>query len=118
VFVGILRLSLHLPGAHSLKDKRKVVRSYKDRVRSRLQLSIAEVGDADRLQLATLAVVAVSPESETCYEMLANARNLASGLPEALLSDARERVLSMGDDGSAMLDDEPFHFSMRGPSGL
>jgi uncharacterized protein YlxP (DUF503 family) len=117
VFVGVLRLVLHLPQAHSLKDKRQVVRSFKDRVHSRLKLSVAEVGDADRLQAATLAVVAVSSDSAPCYEMLAQARNLAATLPEALLADARERVLSLGSDGSAMLDDEPFAFSKRGPVG-
>jgi hypothetical protein len=116
MFVGVLRLVLHLPGAHSLKDKRQVIRSFKDRVRSRLKLAVAEVGDADRHQLATLAVVAVSAESSTCYEMLANARNLASSLGEALLTDSRETVLSFDDDGQALMDAEPFSFSTRGPS--
>jgi uncharacterized protein YlxP (DUF503 family) len=115
VFVGVLRLVLHLPSAHSLKDKRQVVRSFKDKVRARLHLSVAEVGNADRLQVATLAVSAVSADSSVCYEQLANARNLAAQHASALLVDARERVLSLGDDGLAMLDDEPFAFSTRGP---
>lgn len=117
MFVGILRLVLHLPQAHSLKDKRHVVKSFKDRVQSRLKLSVAEVGDSDRLQVATVSVVAVSSEPSPCYELLASARNLAASLPEALLADARERVLSLGQDGSAMLDDEPFAFSTRGSLG-
>jgi uncharacterized protein YlxP (DUF503 family) len=114
MFVGVLRLVLHLPGAHSLKDKRQVVRSFKDRVRARLKLSVAEVGNADRHQLATLAVVAVSGESIAVHELLASARNLASGLSEALLSDSRETVVSFGDDGRVLLDEEPFSFSTRG----
>lgn len=104
-----------MPSARSLKDKRQVVRGFKDRVRARLHLSVAEVGNADRLQLATLAVSVVSADSSVCYEQLARARNLASEHASALLVDARERVLSLGDDGQAMLDDEPFAFSHRGP---
>lgn len=114
VFVGVLRLVLHLPSAHSLKDKRQVIRSFKDKVRARLQLSVAEVGDADRLQVATLAVSAVSAESRVCYEQLAHARNLAAEHGSAVLADARERVLSLGEDGLQMLDDEPFAFTKRG----
>ena len=44
MFVGVLRFSLEIVGARSLKDKRSVVRSLKDRVQSRLRVSIAEVG--------------------------------------------------------------------------
>lgn len=116
MFVGVLRLVLHLPGSRSLKDKRQIVRSLKDRVRSRLHLSVAEVGDPDRLQVATVAVVAVSNEAEGCYQQLGNARNLASQLPEALLSDVREDVVSYGADGARLSDSEPFAFSRRGPN--
>jgi uncharacterized protein YlxP (DUF503 family) len=114
MFVGVLRLVLHVPGAHSLKDKRQVVRSFKDRVRTRLGLSVAEVGDSERHQAATLAVVAVSGESSGVYEQLASARNLAANLSEALLSDAREVVLPFGVDGLSLLEQEPFSFSSRG----
>jgi uncharacterized protein len=115
VFVGVLRLVLHLPGAQSLKDKRQVVRSFKDKVRARLHLSVAEVGNADRLQVATLGVSVISADSSVCYDLMAQARNLAANLASALLADSRERVVSLGEDGLAMLDDEPFAFSTRGP---
>src|SRR5439155_15492856 len=47
MFVGVMKLSFHLPGARSLKDKRQVVRSFRDRVRARLDVSIAEVEHMD-----------------------------------------------------------------------
>ncbi|MGE3671001.1 MAG: DUF503 family protein, partial [Polyangiaceae bacterium] len=45
MFVGVARIVLRLPGSHSLKEKRRVVRSYKERLASRLPVSVAEGGE-------------------------------------------------------------------------
>jgi hypothetical protein len=58
--VGVLRISLLLRESHSLKDKRRVVRSIKDRVRARLNVAISEVSSQDLHQRADLAAVTVS----------------------------------------------------------
>ncbi|MCU0724454.1 MAG: DUF503 domain-containing protein [Planctomycetes bacterium] len=58
--VGVLRVSLLLRESHSLKDKRRVVRSIKDRVRARLNVAISEVASQDFHQRADLAAVTVS----------------------------------------------------------
>ena len=44
MYVGMARITLLLPDAHSLKDKRMVIRRIKDRVRERLGVFVAEVG--------------------------------------------------------------------------
>ena len=43
MFVGVLRLTFHIPHATSLKEKRSVVRKFRDRVRGKFDVSIAEV---------------------------------------------------------------------------
>ena len=58
--IAVLRVGLLIRESRSLKDKRRVVKSIKDRVRARLNVSIAEVGDADLRQRADLAAVTVS----------------------------------------------------------
>ncbi|MCA9632349.1 MAG: DUF503 domain-containing protein, partial [Myxococcales bacterium] len=45
MFVGVARIVLRLPGSRSLKDKRRVVRSYKERLASRFPVSVAEIGE-------------------------------------------------------------------------
>ena len=50
--VGIVRFELHLPAAQSLKDKRQVVRSMKERLRERVHASVAEVEYQDLWQRA------------------------------------------------------------------
>ncbi|HEX7077358.1 MAG TPA: DUF503 domain-containing protein [Candidatus Eisenbacteria bacterium] len=57
--VGVLRLELHLPAADSLKAKRSVVNRVKERVRSRFNAAISEVGNQDLWQRATIGVAVV-----------------------------------------------------------
>ena len=57
--VGIMSMRLHIPGAHSLKDKRRALRSVKDRLRSHYNVSVAEVDAHDVWQTAVLGVCAV-----------------------------------------------------------
>ena len=58
--IGVLTVRMSIPESHSLKDKRRVVKSVKDRVRARLNVSIAEVASQDLHQRADLAAATVS----------------------------------------------------------
>ncbi|NLE60031.1 MAG: DUF503 domain-containing protein, partial [Planctomycetes bacterium] len=58
--VGTLSLKLAIFGAYSLKDKRRVVNSLKDRLKGRFNVSVAEVGSLDRWQQAELGVAMVA----------------------------------------------------------
>jgi uncharacterized protein YlxP (DUF503 family) len=61
--VGSLRVRLLLRQARSLKDKRQVVRSIKDRLRNAFNVSVAEVEAQDHRQLAVLGLAMVSTET-------------------------------------------------------
>jgi uncharacterized protein len=58
--VALLTLELRIEGAHSLKDKRQVLRSLKDRLRSQFNVAVAELDHTDLWQRATLGVVSIS----------------------------------------------------------
>lgn len=58
--VGLLTLEIHLPYAHSLKEKRAVLRKIRDRLRARFNVAVAELDHQDVWQQATLGVVSVS----------------------------------------------------------
>lgn len=68
--VGLLTLEVHLPCAHSLKDKRQVLRSLKDRLRSHFNVAVAEVGHQDLWQRATVGVVSVSNDRTYLNQLL------------------------------------------------
>jgi len=102
MFVGVARLVLQIPGALSLKDRRRVVKSFKDRVRARLPVTVAEVGDVERYQLATLGVAVVSGDSERCREVLSRVRSLADQVGDAVLADVRSEIVSFGSGGQGI----------------
>ncbi|NOQ96617.1 MAG: DUF503 family protein [Calditrichae bacterium] len=58
--VGLLTLDLFLPYSSSLKEKRLVIKSIKDKVRNKFNVSIAEVDYQDKWQRARLGVVQVA----------------------------------------------------------
>jgi len=60
--IGLLQLDLHIPYAHSLKEKRMVVRSVKDRLRKRFNVSISELGHQELWQRAEIGVVSIGPD--------------------------------------------------------
>ena len=60
--VGIMSLRLAIPGAHSLKDKRRALRSIKDRLRSKFNVSVAEVDGQEYWQTAVLGVCALGTD--------------------------------------------------------
>src|SRR5690349_24069048 len=58
--IAFLTLELRIEGAHSLKDKRQVLRSLKDRLRSHFNVAVAELDHTDLWQRATVGVVSIS----------------------------------------------------------
>jgi uncharacterized protein YlxP (DUF503 family) len=68
-FVTLLTIELQIPCSQSLKDKRRVLRSLKDRIRSKFNASVAEVAYQDKWQRAVLAVCLVGSDK---HHLLAN----------------------------------------------
>jgi len=102
MFVGVARIVLQIPGARSLKDRRRVVKGLKDRARARLPISIAEIGDLERWQVATLGVSVVSNEAARCSEVLSHMASLAGSAHDALVADVATEIVSFGDGGTGI----------------
>lgn len=98
MFVGVLRLTFHIPAARSLKDKRVVVRKFRDRVRARFDVSIAEVEAHDLLQRAVFGVAVVSADASVCDGILNQIARSAELQEDALLTDRAMEIIPMGDD--------------------
>ncbi len=68
MIVGSLRVRLLVRDSHSLKDKRQVVRSIKDRLRNAFNVSIAEVDAEDHRQMIVLGLAMVANEARAVKE--------------------------------------------------
>jgi uncharacterized protein len=102
MYIGVLRLVFQIPGAASLKDRRRVVKSFKDRVRARFPVSIAEVGDLSRYQVAALGVAVVSNEASRCDEVLSAVAREAGRANDAVLADVATEIVPFGAGGSGV----------------
>lgn len=83
--VGVLTLELHIEYAHSLKDKRQVVKGLKDRLRQRFNVSVAEIGFEDVWQRCVVAVVTVSSDRKYAEGVLQAVENDAATVLGAIL---------------------------------
>ncbi len=70
MFIGVLRLTVHLPDPGSLKSKRHLLRSAIDRVKARFNVSIAEVAENDLWQKSVVGVAAVGNDHAFVNESL------------------------------------------------
>lgn len=78
--IGVLTLDLHIRHAHSLKDKRHVVRSLKDRLRARFNVATAEIDHQDSWQRAVIGVVTLSGHRSRVEEILQLAEREAANI--------------------------------------
>ena len=58
--IGLLTLDIYIADSHSLKDKRQVLRSLKDRLRGRFNVAVAELDHHDNWQRAQIGIVSIS----------------------------------------------------------
>jgi uncharacterized protein len=93
MYIGVCTIEMHIPQSGSLKTKRHSLRSIKDRIRSRFNVSVAEIDDNDLWQKASLAVAAVSNDKSHLNQMLDHVVNLVRSVPEVSLLDYHIEIL-------------------------
>jgi len=84
--VGLLHLDLHVAQAMSLKDKRRVIKSFKDRLSNGFNVSVAEVDALDSHRRAVLAVAMVGNDRRYVEGALQQIVNAAAGHRDMILT--------------------------------
>ena len=90
--IGVCILHLRLADSHSLKEKRRVVKGIKDRVKSKFNVSIAEVDALDNWQWAVLGVACVSNDSGFANSVLSSVVNFIEDMHLADLVDYKIEI--------------------------
>jgi uncharacterized protein YlxP (DUF503 family) len=97
--IGLLTLEIHILDAQSLKDKRQVLRSLKDRLRAHYNVAVAELGYQETWQRSRVGVVTISGDSgfleKTLAEIAAESERL---LGRDLVSQNVEYFEDQNDD--------------------
>jgi len=88
VIVGLITWELHLAACHSLKEKRQIVKSLKDRLHQRFNVSAAETDHHDLWQRAELSAVVVTTDRQHAEQVLREADRLVEGAAGARIMDS------------------------------
>src|ERR1700722_884218 len=98
MFVGILRLTFHVPPRGPPKTNGRAWLKFRDRVRARFGVSIAEVAEQDKLQRAVFGVSVVSGDAAVCDSVLQQVAQVAATQEDAVLTDRSTEVIPLGDE--------------------
>ena len=93
MIVGLCTIELFFPESQSLKDKRRVLLSLKDRLREKFNLSVAEVEGQDLWQKAVLGLACVANEGRYVNQVCDQALNLIRTVPTVEIVHSRVEIL-------------------------
>ena len=93
MMIGLVTATVSIPHAQSLKDKRSVLRSMKDRIMNSINVSAAEVGKQDLWQRADLAFVTVAADSETVQKRMSDISSMLRSDPRYVLTELHTQML-------------------------
>jgi uncharacterized protein YlxP (DUF503 family) len=91
--IGLLTARLSIPEARSLKDKRSVIRSLRDRIRNKMNVSVAETGSQDVWKSAEMAFVTVAAESLVVQKRLSELTSMLRSNPRYVLLDVNTELI-------------------------
>lgn len=92
MIVGTLKLRLLLRGAHSLKDKRRVIRSLKDTLGNKFNVAVAETEDQDVWKSAELGLATVGTDGPFVQSVLSNVVDYVRYFGGVELVDAEQEL--------------------------
>jgi len=91
--IGLLQMHLAIREANSLKDKRRVIKSLRDRIRHDFNVSVSEVDHQDRRRSAALAVALVTTDGTFADQVMAKVVSLVRRTPGAELVEYETELL-------------------------
>ncbi len=93
--VGTLRIEIYLHDNHSLKGKRKIVRSMVDKVKHKFNVAIAEIGSNDKWQKIELGVSTVGNDRRHIDASLNNVLTFLDSLYLAEIGDSKTEIFNV-----------------------
>jgi len=93
VHIALVTVELFIPFAHSLKEKRSVVRGLRDQLRARFNASVAEFGYQDKWQRALIGVCMLNGDKHKLETDMARVRQLCEEMPRIEIVDISQEWL-------------------------
>lgn len=94
MIIGVLQFELIMRGNQSLKDKRRIVKSLKDRLHRHFMVSVAEIGAQEHHRLALLGLVVATNSVSRANSVLDRILDLLRSVPDAELGEVARELLT------------------------
>ncbi|MCM8772848.1 MAG: DUF503 domain-containing protein [Candidatus Omnitrophica bacterium] len=98
MFVGTLKIELIIPGSTSLKDKRRVIQSLKNKIKSKFNVSIAEIDYHDKWQRSLIGLCFVNGEKKEIEDICLKIKNVIFENSEVLVINEITRIIYVGEN--------------------
>ena len=93
--VACCSIKFHLHGAHSLKEKRRVAKSIKNRLKNKFNVSVSEIGNQDIWQSLHLGIVAVGTDTQYLDGLMNKLVTAVEQMHLAEITDSQIQILTM-----------------------
>ncbi len=93
--IGMMRVELMIHGSHSLKEKRRPLKSLRERLKNKFNISVAEVDNHDLHQRATLGIAIVAVDGGNLLDQIREVKEFIYTNPECQVLDIREERITM-----------------------
>ena len=93
MIIGILQMDLRFSESHSLKEKRMILKSIKDRLRREFNIAVAEIDDQDRWQSARLGISSIGNDKRYVNGLLSRVERWAERQRDAELVSSQMEFL-------------------------
>lgn len=94
--IGYCGLDLLVEGAQSLKDKRRVIKSLKEKIRNKFNVAVCEFGDQALWQRSQIGFVTCSNDGEIVVSTIRQVSEFVQHTPAVTLLDARSEIMPAG----------------------
>jgi len=98
MFIGTLEFELYMPGNGSLKDKRRVVRSIKDRLKARFNVAVAEIDYQDKWQRTVIGMCTVNSRQSEIELILSKVREIFNDNCDFMILREKKSILAVKED--------------------
>ncbi|MEO0123440.1 MAG: DUF503 domain-containing protein [candidate division WOR-3 bacterium] len=92
-FVGICDIDLHIENCHSLKERRNILLSLKEKVKNRMNVAICEFGDSNLWQRSQLAIVTCSNTKAIVETTLRNVLEFIGNFPSVIVLNSESKII-------------------------
>ncbi len=93
MYVAVMQVELELPGATTLKERRNLLNSLKNRVQNRFKVSVAEVGPVSQYTAGTLGVALVTSDPRLARERAEKILRYMENAPDTRVTDHQTEVI-------------------------